>query len=71
MMQYLLSKGLKGGSWAAQTMEPRLVLLSRGPELYSTRRLATEAERAGWTVEIVDPLALTIIVDEDLSLIHI
>ena len=64
-MQYLLSKGLKGGSWAAQTMEPRLVLLSRGPELYSTRRLATEAERAGWTVEIVDPLALTIIVDED------
>ena len=46
-------------------MEPRLVLLSRGPELYSTRRLATEAERAGWTVEIVDPLALTIIVDED------
>ncbi len=46
-------------------MEPRLVLLSRGPELYSTRRLATEAERAGWMVDIVDPLALTIVVDED------
>ncbi len=46
-------------------MEPRLVLLSRGPELYSTRRLATEAERAGWVVDIVDPLALTIVVDED------
>ena len=56
---------MKGGSWAAQTMEPRLVLLSRGPELYSTRRLATEAQRAGWMVDIIDPLALTIIVDED------
>jgi len=46
-------------------MEPRLVLLSRGPELYSTRRLATEAEKAGWMVDIIDPLALTIVVDED------
>ena len=46
-------------------MEPRLVLLSRGPELYSTRRLATEAERSGWMVDIIDPLALTIVVDED------
>ena len=46
-------------------MEPRLVVLSRGPELYSTRRLATEAEKSGWIVDIVDPLALTIVVDED------
>ena len=46
-------------------MEPRLVLLSRGPELYSTRRLATEAEKAGWIVDIIDPLALTIVVDEE------
>ena len=46
-------------------MEPRLVILSRGPELYSTRRLATEAEKAGWIVQIIDPLALTIVVDED------
>ena len=46
-------------------MEPRLVLLSRGPELYSTRRLATEAEKIGWMVDIIDPLALTIVVDED------
>tara|TARA_B100000131_G_scaffold153173_2_gene148567 strand:- start:2944 stop:3948 length:1005 start_codon:yes stop_codon:yes gene_type:complete len=64
-MQNLRDKGLKGVSWAAQTMEPRLVLLSRGPELYSTRRLATEAEREGWMVDIIDPLALTIVVDED------
>ena len=58
-------KGLKTLSLAAQTMEPRLVLLSRGPELYSTRRLATEAEKAGWIVDIIDPLALTIVVDEE------
>ncbi len=56
---------MKTVSWAAQSMEPRLVLLSRGPELYSTRRLATEAEKKGWMVDIIDPLALTIVVDED------
>ena len=46
-------------------MDPRLVILSRGPELYSTRRLATEAEKSGWMVDIVDPLSLTIVVDDD------
>ena len=68
-------KGLKGVSLAAHSMEPRLVVLSRGPELYSTRRLATEAEKHGWDVSIIDPLALTIVVDDEggkiLSLIHI
>jgi ribosomal protein S6--L-glutamate ligase len=49
---------------AAQFMEPRLVVLSRGPELYSTRRLATEAEKIGWAVRIIDPLTLTIVVGE-------
>ena len=55
---------MKGGPMAAQFMEPRLVVLSRGPELYSTRRLATEAEKAGWTVRVIDPLTLTVVVDE-------
>ena len=45
-------------------MRPRLVMLSRGPKLYSTKRLASEAEKAGWDVKILDPLALTVIVDE-------
>jgi len=40
------------------------VILSRGPKLYSTKRLASEAEKAGWDVKILDPLALTVIVDE-------
>ena len=56
---------MKGDSWSAQNMDPRLVILSRGPELYSTRRLATEAEKSGWMVDIVDPLSLTIVVDDD------
>ena len=45
-------------------MRPRLVILSRGPKLYSTKRLTSEAEKAGWDVKILDPLALTVIVDE-------
>ena len=45
-------------------MRPRLVILSRGPKLYSTKRLVSEAEKAGWDVKILDPLALTVIVDE-------
>lgn len=56
---------MKTASRGAKTMEPRLVLLSRGPELYSTRRLATEAEKYGWLVDILDPLALTVVVDEN------
>ena len=63
---YIFSnKGLKWDFSTAGNMEPRLVILSRGPELYSTRRLATEAEKTGWIVDIVDPLALTIVVDEE------
>ena len=46
-------------------MKPRLVILSRGPELYSTKRLYEEAEKCGWDVKILDPLALTIVVDRD------
>tara|TARA_B110000003_G_scaffold100941_1_gene103191 strand:- start:2546 stop:3508 length:963 start_codon:yes stop_codon:yes gene_type:complete len=39
-------------------MDPRLVILSRGPQLYSTKRIADEAEKAGWAVRILDPLLL-------------
>ena len=45
-------------------MYTRLVILSRGPRLYSTRRLAEEAQKAGWAVRIIDPLSLTVVVDE-------
>ena len=55
---------LKKGWWWARIMYPRLVILSRGPRLYSTRRLAEEAQKAGWAVRIIDPLSLTVVVDE-------
>ena len=37
---------LKNGWRSAGDMDPRLVILSRGPRLYSTRRLAEEAEES-------------------------
>jgi len=46
-------------------MKPRLVILSRGPELYSTKRLCEEAEKSGWDVKILDPLSLTVVVDSN------
>lgn len=33
--------------------------------MYSTKRLYEEAEKCGWDVKILDPLALTIVVDRD------
>ncbi len=43
---------------------PRLCILSRGPQLYSTRRLVNEADAAGMIVEIVDPLETSLILDD-------
>ena len=43
---------------------PRLCILSRGPQLYSTRRLADEADAAGMIVEIVDPLETSLVLDD-------
>jgi ribosomal protein S6--L-glutamate ligase len=45
-------------------MDPRLVILSRGARLYSTKRLVEEAEKAGWAVRILDPLSLTVVIDD-------
>tara|TARA_A100001037_G_scaffold273507_1_gene270516 strand:+ start:717 stop:1715 length:999 start_codon:yes stop_codon:yes gene_type:complete len=58
-------KGLKRGTRAAGNMDPRLVILSRGPGLYSTKQLAKAAEEAGWAVRIIDPLKLTVLVDDE------
>ena len=58
-------KGLKRGTRAAGNMDPRLVILSRGPGLYSTKQLARAAEEAGWAVRIIDPLKLTVLVDDE------
>ncbi len=42
----------------------RLCILSRGPQLYRTRRLVIEAEKRGAEVEIVDPLETSLALGE-------
>ncbi|MEC9263799.1 MAG: 30S ribosomal protein S6--L-glutamate ligase, partial [Candidatus Thermoplasmatota archaeon] len=46
-------------------MDPRLVILSKGPGLYSTKRLVEEAEAAGWAARIIDPLSLDYVIDDN------
>ena len=57
-------KGLKKCSRAAQDMDPRLVILTLGPGLYSTKRLVEEAEKEGWSVRLVDFRTLSPVVDD-------
>jgi len=56
---------LKKEGRGRRAVRRNLIILSRGPRLYSTRRLQDEAEAAGWQTEIVDPLSLSIVVGED------
>ena len=46
-------------------MALRLAILSRGPRLYSTRRLLEEANALGCSVEILDPMKLSVTVGND------
>ena len=46
-------------------MEPRLIILSRAPSLYSTRRIFEEAQAAGWDVQIIDPVKLDVEVGDN------
>ncbi|HIH53743.1 MAG TPA: 30S ribosomal protein S6--L-glutamate ligase, partial [Candidatus Poseidoniaceae archaeon] len=45
-------------------MDLRLAVLSRGPRLYSTRRLVEEARERGLDVDIIDPLTCAMFVDQ-------
>ena len=45
-------------------MDLRLAVLSRGPRLYSTRRLVEEARERGLDVDIIDPLTCSMFVDQ-------
>jgi len=58
-------KGLKKCRRSAQAMDPRLIVLSRGPGLYSTKQLVKEAENEGWAVRVVDPMKLTVLIDDE------
>ena len=73
------------GSDANLTQQPhlglRLAVLSRGPRLYSTRRIVEEAKKRGLDVEVCDPMKFSLVVNQGsvdvlhrgqaLSLIHI
>ena len=46
-------------------MTLRVAVLSRGPRLYSTRRLVEEANALGCSVDILDPMKLSVTVGND------
>jgi ribosomal protein S6--L-glutamate ligase len=48
-------------------MTLRLAILSRGPRLYSTRRLVEAAQRRGAAVEVLDPMKMSITVGTDIQ----
>ena len=45
-------------------MDLKLAVLSRGPRLYSTRRLVQEAHARGIEVEVTDPMKFSLFVDD-------
>ena len=51
-------------------MDLKLAVLSRGPRLYSTRRLVQEAKKRGIDVEVTDPMKFSLFVDDGAIDIH-
>ena len=51
------------GEWRGN-MALRLAVLSRGPRLYSTRRIVKEAALRGIEVEVCDPMKFSLVVNE-------
>ena len=52
-------------------MATTLAVLSRGPRLYSTRRLVEEARLRGIDVEVLDPMQFSLFVaDQDIGVLH-
>ena len=47
-----------------------IVILSRNPELYSTRRLVEESEKRGHKIEVIDPLKCDIIIEKEKPTIY-
>ena len=58
----LVSDGIKSNVRSAALMQPRLAILSRGPRLYSTRRLVEAAHDRGVDVTVIDPLSCSLLV---------
>ncbi|MBQ46048.1 MAG: 30S ribosomal protein S6--L-glutamate ligase [Zetaproteobacteria bacterium] len=65
------AKGLNKHVVAAGIMDLRLAVLSRGPRLYSTRRLVEEARARGVDVSVIDPMQFSLFVSEDnIDILH-
>ena len=65
------AKGLNKHVVAAGIMDLRLAVLSRGPRLYSTRRLVEEARARGVDVSVIDPMQFSLFVSEDnINILH-
>ena len=56
--------GIKTNASAPNDMSIRLAVLSRGPRLYSTRRIVEEARKRGVDVEVCDPMKFSLVVNQ-------
>ena len=56
--------GTKNDAMGKPTMGLRLAVLSRGPRLYSTRRIVEEAKKRNLDVEVCDPMKFSLVVNQ-------
>jgi ribosomal protein S6--L-glutamate ligase len=59
-----MTDGIKNEFLGRGAMGLRLAVLSRGPRLYSTRRIVEEARNKGLRVEVCDPMKFSLMVTE-------
>ena len=57
-------EGTKNDATRPSGMGLRLAVLSRGPRLYSTRRIVEEAKKRNIDVEVCDPMKFSLVVDQ-------
>ncbi len=55
---------VKNDALGGLNMGLRLAVLSRGPRLYSTRRIVEEAKKRGLDVEVCDPMKFSLVVNQ-------
>ena len=60
----MATDGLKNNAMGPPGMGLRLAVLSRGPRLYSTKRLVEEAKKRGIDVEVCDPMKFSLVVSD-------
>ena len=59
----MTTDGMKNIATGRGGMALRLAVLSRGPRLYSTRRIVEEAKKRGLEVEVCDPMKFSLVVN--------